>query len=133
MRGYFIRKSLLLLIIIATAYSGTDCKKQPKCGCDGDTLFTLNRTQALVYFTEDGLTITFQTLSDSYSSYNICNPGELFSSLSEAKSGDILLVSGSVYWDCTYLYQTSNSSYQNPYKVYSVQGTEIVSDLYGKK
>jgi hypothetical protein len=133
MRGYIIRKLLLLLIIIVPVLSGTDCKKQQKCGCDGDVLFTLSKAQAMVYFTEDGTTITFQTLSDSYSSYNICNPGEMFPGLSESKSGDILLVSGSVYWDCTYLYQSSNSSYQNPYKVYSVQGTEITSDLYGKK
>jgi hypothetical protein len=133
MRGYILRKLLLLLIIIVPVLSGTDCKKQAKCGCDGDVLFTLTKAQALVYFSEDGTTITFQTLSDSYSSYNICNPGEMFPGLSESKSGDILLVSGSVYWDCTYLYQSSNSSYQNPYKVYSVQGTEIMSDLYGKK
>jgi len=133
MRRYIIRKSLLLLIIILPVFSSTDCKKQPKCGCDGDMLFTLSKAQAVVYFTEDGTTITFQTLSDSYSTYNICNPSEMFAGLSESKSGDILLVSGSVFWDCTYLYQTSNSSYQNPYKVYSVQGTEIMSDLYGKK
>jgi hypothetical protein len=133
MRGYFIRKLLVAMIIVVPVFSSTDCKKQPKCGCDGDVLFTLSKAQAIVYFTADGLTITFQTMSDSYSSYNICNPAEMFPGLSESKSGDILLVSGSVYWDCTYLYQSSNSSYQNPYKVYSVQGTEIMSDLYGKK
>jgi len=133
MRGYLIRKILLVLIIIVPVFSSTDCKKQPKCGCDGDQLFTLTKTQAVVYFTPDGSTITFRTLNDSYSTYNICNPGEMFPGLAESNSGDILLVSGSVFWDCTYLYQSSNSSYQNPYKVYSVQGSEITSDLYGKK
>lgn len=133
MRGYFIRKLLLSLIIIVPVFSSTDCKKQPKCGCEGDMLFTLSKTQAMVYFNEDGTSISFQTLNDSYSSYNICNPSDMFPGMSDANSGDILLVSGTVYWDCTYLYQSSNSSYQNPYKVYSVQGTEILLDLYGKK
>jgi hypothetical protein len=57
----------------------------------------------------------------------------MFSNLADAKSGDILLVSGPVYWDCAYIYQSSNSSYQSLYKSYNVQVTDLTLDLYGKK
>jgi hypothetical protein len=56
----------------------------------------------------------------------------MYGNLTDAKSGDVLLVSGHVYWDCNYVMQSSNSSYQNPYKVYNVQVTGLTQNLYGK-
>lgn len=133
MRGKTIRKILVVLIIIAPAFYYTDCKKQPKCGCGKDILFTLNNASVNVYFNATGTIMSFQTLGDLYSTYDFCNPSEMFPKLADAKSGDVLLVSGSVYWDCTYVYQSSNSSYVNPYKKYNVQVTDLSLDLYGKK
>jgi hypothetical protein len=133
MRGQIIRKILVLLIILAPVFSYSGCKKQAKCGCDGDVLFTLNLAQAKVYYNETGTSITFTTLSDPYSTYNFCNPGEMFPKLKDYKSGDVLLVSGRAFWECNYLYQSSNYSYQTYYKVYMMQVTDVTVDLYGKK
>ena len=74
----------------------------------------------------------FQTEGDLYSTYNFCNPSEMFPKLADAKSGDILQVSGHVYWDCNFVYQSSNSAYQSVYKVYDVQVTDLTLNLYGK-
>jgi len=131
MIGKTIRKILVALIIIVPAISYTGCKKQVKCGCGKDVLVTLANTSAYIYWTSSS-SITFQIVGDAYSSYTFCNPSEMFHLLDNAKSGDILLVSGFVYWDCNYVYQSSNSAYQNPYKVYNVQVTGLTLDLYGK-
>ena len=133
MRGNIIRKILVALIVIIPVFSTTDCKKQAKCGCDGDVLFTLTNTQATVYYNETGTTITFTRLEDPYSTYNFCNPGEMFPKFKDYKSGDVLLVSGHAYWECNYLYQSSNYSYGMSYKVYMIQVTDVTVDLYGKK
>jgi hypothetical protein len=133
MRGQIIRKILVAFIILAPAISYSGCKKQAKCGCDGDVLFTLDLVESTVYYNESGTSITFTTLSDPYSTYNFCNPGEMFPKLKDYKSGDVLLVSGHAYWECNYLYQSSNYSYQTYYKVYMIQVTDVTVDLYGKK
>lgn len=133
MRGNIIRKILVVLIIIIPVFSSTDCKKQPKCGCEGDVLYSLTLSQAAVYYNETGTSITFSTLDNPYNSYNFCNPGEMFPKFKDYKSGDVLLVSGNVYWECNYLYQQSNYQYGSPYKVYMIQVTDVTVDLYGKK
>lgn len=132
MRGNIIRKILVALIVIIPVFSTTDCKKQAKCGCDGDVLFTLTNEQATVYYNETGTSITFQRLSNPYETYNFCNPGEMFPKFKDYKSGDVLLVSGHAYWECNFLYQSSNYSYGLS-KVYMVQVTDVTVDLYGKK
>jgi hypothetical protein len=133
MRGNTIRKILVALIIIAPVMTNTDCKKQPKCGCGKDILFTLTGVSANVMFTVSGEPIICTTVGDPYSYYTFCNPTEMFSKLGDAKTGDILLVSGPVYWNCAYVYQSSNSSYQSLYKQYDIQVTDLTLDLYGKK
>ena len=133
MRGQIIRKILLVLIILAPVFSYSGCKKQAKCGCGKDILFTLTNRQATVIYNETGTNIYFTPLDEPYSTYNFCNPGEMFPKFADYKSGDILLVSGHVYWECNYLYQTSNYSYQTYYKVYMIQVTDVTVDLYGKK
>jgi hypothetical protein len=128
-----LRKLLVILVVIIPAFSVTDCKKQAKCGCDGDILFTLTRSQATVYFNETGTNITFTPVDNPYSSYYFCNPQEMFPKLADAKSGDILLISGYAFWECNFLYQSSNYSYYSSmYKVYQIVVTDVVSDLYGK-
>jgi len=134
MRGKIVRKIFVILIIIIPVFTNTDCKKQAKCGCDGDVLFTLSKEQAKVYFTEGGATITFQLLSSPFDSYYFCNPGEMYPKLGDAKSGDVLLISGSAFWECNYVQQSSNgnSQYSQMYRVYNCQVTDVYSDLYGK-
>jgi len=133
MRGTLLRKIIVILIIIIPVFSYPGCKKQAKCGCNGDLLFSLTGQKARVYFSESGTTMYFTTLDEMYSTYNFCNPGEMFPLLKDSKSGDILKVWGQAYWDCTYVYQQSNYSYQSSYyKVYQVQVTDLIVDLYGK-
>ena len=113
MRGNIIRKLLVAVVIMAPLFSFSDCKKQAKCGCDGDILFTMTDAQATVYFNETGTNITFSTVDNPYATYNFCNPGEMFPRMKDFKPGDVLLVSGQAYWECNFLYQSSNSSYQS--------------------
>jgi hypothetical protein len=133
MRVRIIRKLLLILIVVIPAFTVMDCKKQPKCGCKGDILFTLKNEQATVIFNETGTYISFTPLNDPYSTYTFCNPEEMFPKLADAKSGDILQVSGDVFWDCNYAYQSSNYYYGNYFKVYNIKVTNVFADLYGKK
>jgi hypothetical protein len=133
MKGNILRKILVMLIIAAPAVSYSGCKKQAKCGCGKDVLFTLSNSRANVFFSDQSASITFTTVGDPYSQYNFCNPSEMRAKLAEYKSGDELLVSGHVYWNCAYLNQSSNSSYGSMYKIYDVQVTDVYMDLYGKK
>jgi hypothetical protein len=133
MRGKIVRKILVAMIIFAPVFSYTGCKKQAKCGCDGDTLFTLTKELATVYYNSTGTTITFTRLTDPYSQFNFCNPGEMFPKFTDYKSGDVLEVSGDVFWECNYLYQSSNYSYGSYYKVYMIKVTDVTIDIYGKK
>ncbi len=130
MRGYYSRKLLVLLIVLFTVFSA-ECKKQPKCGCNGDVLRTLTLTPSTVIFNADGSTIYFSPTSDPLSTYYFCNPGQMFPKFTDYKSGDVLLISGKVFWDCNYLYQSSNYSYYNRYYVYQVQVSEVTTNLYG--
>ena len=133
MKGLTIRKILVLLIIIAPIISYTGCDKQAKCGCGKDVLFTMTNKSALVYYNEGGTNISMTTLDDPYSTYYFCNPSEMFPKLVDSKSGDQLQVSGHCYWECNYIYQQGNSSYQSYYKIYNIQVTNVFMDLYGKK
>jgi len=129
-----LRKVLILSIIILPLMIDLGCKKQPKCGCGKDMLFELDRTQARVYFSESQA--SFSPIDNPYATYYFCNPGEMQSQLADYKSGDLLLVSGRVYWNCSYMYQQSNYSYSYSYgmmyKVYDIQVSEVTTNLYGK-
>jgi hypothetical protein len=131
MRGNIIRRILVALIIIAPALSYTGCKKQARCGCGKDALLTLSEASCIITWS-DGATIYANVVGDMYSTYIFCNPSEMFPNLADAKSGDILQLSGPVYWDCNYVYQSSNSSYMSLYKTYDVQVTALTQNLYGK-
>jgi hypothetical protein len=133
MRGRILNKIIAFLIILVPLFTVTDCRKQEKCGCDGDVLGSLEGAQASVSFNEAGTNITFQLLDNPYSSYIFCNPTEMFSKFEDINPGDVVLISGNIFWDCNFLYQSSNYSYySSPYKVYQVQVTNVISDLYGK-
>ena len=126
-----IRKIIVAFIILVPVFTNTDCKKQAKCGCGKDVVKTITGASAYVYWST-GATISFQLVGDAYSSYTLCNPSEMLKQLTDAKSGDILQVSGHAYWDCNYVQQASNSSYQALGQVYQFQATDMSLDLYGK-
>jgi hypothetical protein len=126
-----LRKLLVMLVFVAPLVSFPGCKKQAKCGCGKDVLFTLTNERANVYW-ETGSYISFKTLNDPYSTYNFCNPGEMFPKLSEYKSGNELMVSGHAYWNCSYIQQAGNSSYGSYYKIYDIEVTDVYMNLYGK-
>jgi hypothetical protein len=132
MKGNILRKIIVVLIITAPLISYTGCRKQAKCGCGKDVLKTFTITSANIYFNSTYSLLYFNTLGDIYSQYNFCNPSEIIPKLADVKSGDILQVSGHVYWNCNYISQVSNSSYQSLYRIYDVQVTDISVDLYGK-
>jgi len=127
------RKILIILFIAIPVFTDPGCKKQPKCGCDGDMLFELDREPAKVYFDENSA--QFSPVNNPYATYYFCNPEEMYSSkLKDYSTGDLLLVSGYVYWNCNFLYASSNYSYSYYYyKVYDILVTDVTTDLYGKK
>ena len=119
------------MIIIIPVFSYEGCKKQMRCGCGKDVNQTLVNTSAYVYWTTSQ-DLKFMIVGDAYDTYSFCNPSEMYPNLVDAKSGDILLVSGKVYWDCTYVSSASNSSYQSSYRYFVVEVTGLTEDLYGK-
>ena len=133
MRGYAIRKILVLLIFILPVISYSGCKKQARCGCDKDALFTMEEEPveytALRYNAEG----TSASFSSGYSTYIFCNPIEFFEKYKKFSPGDQILVSGETFWECNYLYSTSNYSYGAYYKVYQIKVTDLTVHLYGKK
>jgi hypothetical protein len=131
MRGNIIRKLVIAAIILAPVISYTGCKKQAKCGCGKDVLRTIANVSANVYWTSPE-SITFYVVGNPYSTYYFCNPTEMYPNLKDAKQGDVLLVSGHVYWNCNYVYQASNSSYMSSYQAFDCQVTNLTLDLYGK-
>ena len=129
-----LRKILVILVLMLPLLASTDCKKQKKCGCGKDVLFSLTDEPCYVYFNTEGTLMSLQVMNDVYSSYTFCNPVEMFPSVKDFKSGDELMVSGNVYWDCNYVWQQSNYNYNTSlYKQYNIQVTKIYLDMYGKK
>jgi hypothetical protein len=134
MKSNLIRKLFVVLIIMLPAFTNTDCKKQKKCGCGKDVLFSFTNRLCSVYYNDTGTIIYLQTVGDPYSNYTFCNPVEMYPEVKKYRSGDELMVSGNVYWDCNYVWQSSNQSYQTSmYKVYNIQVTKVYLDMYGKK
>jgi hypothetical protein len=132
MRVHILRKILIVLIFFVPVISYSGCKKQAKCGCNGDVLFSLTDKPAYIYNNESGTPNYFITVDNSYSQYQFCNPSEVLKMFPDYKSGDVLQVSGKVLWECNYLSQSSNSTYQT-YTVYVIQVTAFSMNLYGKK
>lgn len=144
MMGYKIRKLLVVLIILLPVVSYTGCKKQAKCGCSGDILYSITDDLPLmidhsaIYYNPTGTTAYFQVSSGYYyDTYYFCNPSEMFATYNSINSRDQVILAGDVYWDCSYVQsasQSSSSSYESSYyKVYNIKVTKIESSLYGKK
>lgn len=134
MKKYLLRKALIAVIMIVPAVSYQGCKKQPKCGCGKDVLFSLSEEplefSSLIYNSE-GTNAYFQS---GMSTYYFCNPSEIYAKYKKFGAGDQLLITGDVFWECNYLYQASNYSYGYGayYKVYNIQVKDLTAYLYGK-
>jgi hypothetical protein len=127
----FIR-ILFSLLIISALFTGS-CKKQPKCGCDGDIIKELVGYPVYVYYDTINVSAWFNPISVPTSTYYLCNPSAYMNYLKRFNNGAYLLVDGHVYWECNYLMQASNNSYYTyMYKAYQIDVTDMYEDLYGK-
>jgi len=135
---YIIRKFLVVLIFILPLFSWSGCKKQVKCGCDGDVLRSWDNQlmdRSSIRYGTDGASASFIISSGYYyDTYYFCNPGEMYDEYLDLEGEDQLLLSGDLFWECTYMMNSSgNSYYTYYYKVYNIKVTELKSYLYGKK
>jgi hypothetical protein len=128
----YLRKVFVILIIITPIFTDLACKKQPKCGCGKDLLFTLTERNVYVYYDAVAKSASFTYEGDPYSTYYFCNPEDMMSTLTQFQSGQLLLLSGRVYYECNYLLNASNNPYYAQVKVYMVEVTDVKEDLYGK-
>jgi len=137
--GYKIRKLLVVLIILLPIVSYTGCKKQARCGCTGDVLYSITDQlfdHSSIVYNATGTNAYFMISSGYYyDTYYFCNPSEMYATYNSISSDDQIKVSGDLYWDCSYVSQASQSSsyQQSYYKVYNIKVTKIESSLYGKK
>jgi len=137
--GYKIRKLLVVLIILLPVVSYTGCKKQARCGCSGDVLYSITDQifdHSSIHYNASGTNAYFLIYSGYYyDTYYFCNPSEMFAAYNSINSNDQVKLSGDLYWDCSYVSQASqsNSYQQSYYKVYNIKVTKIESSLYGKK
>lgn len=130
---YILRKIVIVLIIILPLASWQSCKKQAKCGCDGDILFSITSElfdHSTIRFSENGSIASF---SKGYDTYYFCNASDMYEIYNSMGSEDQMLLSGDVFWDCSYLMNSSNSYYYQYYKYYNINVTAMIPYLYGKK
>ncbi|MFO7852112.1 MAG: hypothetical protein ACQERS_13265 [Bacteroidota bacterium] len=119
--------------LIISAFVIGSCKKQPKCGCDGDIINELVGFPVYVYYDTSNVAAWFNPINSPTSTYYFCNPSDYMSYLKRFDQGAYLLVDGHVYWECNYLMQASNNSYYSYlYKTYQIDVTDLYEDLYGK-
>ena len=116
-------------------FLNTDCKKQKKCGCHHrDELYPLNNAVSYVFFDSESSIITMQSPMDPYYPYSyftFCNSDEWMSTLENFRSGEELMITGSVYWDCNYVMQASNYSYGYQTRAYNIYVTNLYKNMYG--
>lgn len=123
--------ALTCLVIIPFAFNA-GCKKQPKCGCDGDPLDTLNKAHVLVYYDADKKSAQCTGVNDPYSIFYFCNPSAVMGELTKYEQGAEILITGPFFYECNYLMNSSNSYYPSLYRIYQIQVTAVEPDLYGK-
>ncbi|MCJ7819945.1 MAG: hypothetical protein MUP53_01980 [Bacteroidales bacterium] len=122
---------LISLVIIPFAINA-GCKKQPKCGCDGDALDSLAQSHVLVYYDAEKKSAQCTGVNDPYSIFYFCNPSAVMGELTKYEQGGEVLLSGSFFYECNYLMSSSNSYYPSLYRIYQIEVTAVEPDLYGK-
>jgi hypothetical protein len=136
MNFYIIRKIFIVALILLPVFSFHSCKKQAKCGCGKDVLFSYEGKlieYSDISYTNNGATAIFTVYNGiAYDYYHFCNPTEIYPTYTALSNQKQIKLSGDVYWDCTYMMNSSNSSYYSYYKIYNIQVTGLKSSLYGK-
>ncbi len=135
MRTNIPRNIIFVLIFVVSFFTDSGCKKQAKCGCDGDAIYSLDQQKVNISFNTETQTIySFQTQDNPYESYNFCNPGEWYPKISQYTSGDEMVITGEIFWNCQYVINSSNyqSQYTMYYKVYDILVTSVEVIQYGK-
>ena len=122
----------MIIVISAVAVLSWGCKKQPKCGCDGDALDTLRLIHVNISYDVDNKTARFSVLGDPYAVYYFCNPSEWMSQLSKFEQGEEILISGPYFYECNYLMNSSNSPYYYGMRIYQINVTAAAEDEFGK-
>lgn len=125
-------KSFLILLFLIPILTDQGCKKQPKCGCGKDAIGTLNDNPVYVTYDTASRSALFYPIVSTGATYYFCNPGRWIDTLKTMDIKQSLLLSGKVYYECTYLMNSGNYGYYIP-PVYQVDVTSIKEDNYGKK
>lgn len=122
-------KLLFILIVLSLTFLGS-CKKQIRCGCDGDMINSFFETPVNIYYDVDAGSARFTFDGSPMATYYFCNPTEMMPELSKYESGTKVLIDCEIYYECNYMMQASNS-YYSYYQTYMVQVSNIQSSLYG--
>ncbi|MFH0843796.1 MAG: hypothetical protein V1903_14420 [Bacteroidota bacterium] len=137
MKSRLIRKIIIALIFLLPAISFNSCKKQVRCGCDGDILSSITdyiMDYSSITYSSNGGTASFAIFNGmSYDYYHFCNPNEMYERYLDLEGQSQIKISGDMFWDCTYMMNSSSTSYYSYYKIYNIKVTELKSSLYGKK
>lgn len=125
----YLKISLVAAFLIPLTIGS--CKKQDKCGCDGDALGTLVETPVYIYVDVENSSAYFVTEFDPYSTYYFCNPSDMMDKMDGFDWGERVKIDCEFFWECNYMYQASNSYYGSMYKKYMADVTDVKEDLYG--
>lgn len=131
MRTGIIQRIAVVMVILLPLFADQGCRKQPKCGCGKDVIFDLSEEPVNIQLNEASNTIIFYPVIYTGATYYFCNPGQWMDTLKKMNTEQYLLISGKVYYECNYLYNSGNYYYQLP-PVYQVDVTAIKEDNYGK-
>ena len=137
MNNYLIRKIVVVAIILLPVFFFQGCKKQVKCGCGKDILFSIDNelmAYSSISYSSNGQTASFSIYNGIYyDTYIFCNPEEMYPTYTDLTGEEQVLISGDVFWDCSYMMNSSNSYSYSYYKIYNIEITGMKSYLYGKK
>jgi hypothetical protein len=102
---YIIRKLILFMIFTLPLFSWSGCKKQVKCGCNGDVIGSFDNElmdRSSIRYSSGGASAYF-TISNGfyYDTYYFCNPAEMYSAYQDLEGEDQILLSGDLFWECT--------------------------------
>ena len=123
----------LTLLLIAGVISMAGCKKQPKCGCDGDALDTLQtRLMSISHIMLKPNQPSSVPLWSNYDIYYFCNPSAFMEKLKTFEQGAEILVSGEYFYECNYLMNAGNGGSYSMYRIYQIQVTDVAAYDYGK-
>lgn len=122
----------LALLLIAGLILAAGCKKQEKCGCDGDALDSLQLDHVHISYNAETKSAQFVPLWSNYDIYYFCNPSEFMDELTTFDQGAEILVSGEYFYECNYLMSAGNGGSYSMYRIYQIKVTDVAAYDYGK-